>query len=77
MYLELIKREVEYVFLFRDIIEIDIKQRREIVFGIVYYYDQSVVKVVIEGRVLVLEGIEKVERNVLFILNNFLENREM
>lgn len=77
MYLELIKREVEYVFLFRDIIEIDIKQRREIVFGIVYYYDQSVVKVVIEGRVLVLEGIEKVERNVLLILNNFLENREM
>lgn len=77
MYLELIKREVEYVFLFRDIIEIDIKQRREIVFGIAYYYDQSVVKVVIEGRVLVLEGIEKVERNVLFILNNFLENREM
>lgn len=74
MYLELIKREVEYVFLFRDIIEIDIKQRREIVFGIVYYYDQSVVKVVIEGRVLVLEGIEKVERNVLLILNNFLEN---
>lgn len=77
MYLELIKREVEYVFLFRDIIEIDIKQRREIVFGIAYYYDQLVVKVVIEGRVLVLEGIEKVERNVLFILNNFLENREM
>lgn len=74
MYLELIKREVEYVFLFRDIIEIDIKQRREIVFGIAYYYDQLVVKVVIEGRVLVLEGIEKVERNVLFILNNFLEN---
>lgn len=74
MYLELIKREVEYVFLFRDIIEIDIKQRREIVFGIAYYYDQSVVKVVIEGRVLVLEGIEKVERNVLLILNNFLEN---
>lgn len=77
MYLELIKREVEYVFLFRDIIEIDIKQRREIVFGIAYYYDQLVVKVVIEGRVLVLEGIEKVERNVLLILNNFLENREM
>lgn len=77
MYLELIKREVEYVFLFRDIIENDIKQRREIVFGIAYYYDQSVVKVVIEGRVLVLEGIEKVERNVLLILNNFLENREM
>ena len=31
----------------------------------------------LEGRVLVLEGIEKAERNVLPILNNFLENREM
>ena len=29
------------------------------------------------GRVLVLEGIEKVERNVLPVLNNLLENREM
>ena len=31
----------------------------------------------LEGRVLVLEGIEKAERNVLPILNNLLENREM
>ena len=31
----------------------------------------------LEGRVLVLEGIEKVERNVLPVLNNLLENREM
>lgn len=31
----------------------------------------------IEGRVLVLEGIEKAERNVLPVLNNLLENREM
>lgn len=31
----------------------------------------------LEGRVLVLEGIEKAERNVLPVLNNLLENREM
>ena len=31
----------------------------------------------LEGGVLVLEGIEKAERNVLPILNNLLENREM
>lgn len=31
----------------------------------------------IHGRVLVLEGIEKAERNVLPLLNNLLENREM
>lgn len=30
-----------------------------------------------EGRVLILEGIEKAERNVLPVLNNLLENREM
>ena len=29
------------------------------------------------GRVLVLEGIEKAERNVLPVLNNLMENREM
>ncbi|KAG8302136.1 von Willebrand factor A domain-containing protein 8 [Homalodisca vitripennis] len=29
------------------------------------------------GRVLVLQGIEKAERNVLPVLNNLLENREM
>ena len=29
------------------------------------------------GRVLLLEGIEKAERNVLPVLNNLLENREM
>jgi len=35
------------------------------------------VKAALEGRVLVLEGIEKAERNVLPVLNNLLENREM
>lgn len=31
----------------------------------------------VKGRVLILEGIEKAERNVLPVLNNLLENREM
>ena len=31
----------------------------------------------LHGRVLVLEGVEKAERNVLPVLNNLLENREM
>lgn len=38
---------------------------------------QSAVRAAIEGRVLVLEGVEKAERNVLPVLNNLLENREM
>ncbi len=31
----------------------------------------------LKGRVLVLDGIETAERNVLPVLNNLLENREM
>ena len=38
---------------------------------------QCAVRAALEGRVLVLDGIEKAERNVLPILNNLLENREM
>ncbi|KOB75074.1 Uncharacterized protein OBRU01_08133, partial [Operophtera brumata] len=39
--------------------------------------EYSAVRAATEGRVLVLEGIEKAERNVLPVLNNLLENREM
>jgi midasin (ATPase involved in ribosome maturation) len=35
------------------------------------------VKAATEGRLLIIEGIEKAERNVLPLLNNLLENREM
>ena len=34
-------------------------------------------KAAINGRVLILDGVEKVERNVLPLLNNLLENNEM
>lgn len=37
---------------------------------------QAVVRAAINGRLLILEGIEKAERNVLPVLNNLLENRE-
>ncbi|KAK3095149.1 hypothetical protein FSP39_010820 [Pinctada imbricata] len=77
MYLELTQREGEYVSLSRDTTETDLKQRREIRSGTAYYMDQSAVNAALNGRILVLEGIEKAERNVLPILNNLLENREM
>ncbi|GFR87627.1 von Willebrand factor A domain-containing protein 8-like [Elysia marginata] len=77
MYLELTKRELEYVSLSRDTTESDLKQRREIENGTASYIDQSAVRAALEGRILVLEGIEKAERNVLPVLNNLLENREM
>jgi len=31
----------------------------------------------LDNRLLIIEGIEKAERNVLPLLNNLLENREM
>lgn len=76
-YLELTKREVEYVALSRDTTETDLKQRREIRSGTAFYIDQCAVRAATLGRVLVLEGLEKAERNVLPVLNNLLENREM
>ena len=76
-YLELTQRELEYVALSRDTTESDLKQRREIVAGTAHYIDQAAVRAASEGRILVLEGIEKAERNVLPVLNNLLENREM
>ncbi|KAL0985591.1 hypothetical protein UPYG_G00159100, partial [Umbra pygmaea] len=76
-YLELTKREVEYVALSRDTTETDLKQRREIRSGTAFYVDQCAVRAATEGRILVLEGLEKAERNVLPVLNNLLENREM
>ncbi|XP_041128021.1 von Willebrand factor A domain-containing protein 8-like isoform X1 [Polyodon spathula] len=76
-YLELTKREVEYVALSRDTTETDLKQRREIRAGTAFYIDQCAVRAATHGRILVLEGLEKAERNVLPVLNNLLENREM
>jgi hypothetical protein len=35
------------------------------------------VRAALNGSVLILDGIEKAERNVLPLLNNLLENREM
>lgn len=76
-YLQLTQRELEYVALSRDTTESDLKQRREILNGTAKYFDQSAVNAAVHGRVLVIEGIEKAERNVLPVLNNLLENREM
>lgn len=74
-YLQLTQREFEYITLNRDTTESDIKQRREIVAGTAKYFDQSAVRAATEGRILVIEGVEKAERNVLPVINNLLENR--
>ena len=78
LYCELRQREVEYVCLSRDTTESDLKQRREIVAGgTVLYTDQPPVRAALNGCVLVLDGLERCERNVLPTLNNLLENREL
>ncbi|XP_046413785.1 von Willebrand factor A domain-containing protein 8 [Neodiprion fabricii] len=76
-YLELTGREAEFISLSRDTTEADLKQRREIERGTANYKDQGAVRAAVNGRVLILEGVEKAERNVLPVLNNLLENREM
>jgi hypothetical protein len=71
-------REMEYLALTADTTESDLKQRREILAsGSSVYFDQSAVNAALYGRVLVVEGLEKVERNVMPVLNNLLENREI
>lgn len=54
-----------------------VKQRRDIVSSSVLYANQCAVNAALNGRILIIEGIEKAERNLLPILNNLLENREL
>ncbi|KAH8094435.1 ATPase [Aureococcus anophagefferens] len=74
---ELLGRECEFVALTRDTSEGDLKQRREIRDGALVWANQPPVLAALHGRVLVLQGVERAERNVLPLLNNLLENREM
>ena len=61
----LIFLKVEYLSLSRDTTETDIKQRRELVSGNAIYKDAAAVRAAMNGRVLILDGVERVERNVL------------
>lgn len=77
VFAKLCNLETEYVVLSRDTTESDLKQRREISGNSVVFADQGPVRAAVQGRLLVLDGIEYAERNVLPTLNNLLENREM
>lgn len=76
-YCEIARRESEVLTISQDTTEADLKQRREIVDGCAIYVDQAPVRAALKGRILIVDGIEKAERNVLPTLNNLLENREM
>ncbi|KAI0786986.1 AAA domain-containing protein [Abortiporus biennis] len=70
--------EYEYIALHRDIGETELKQGRELRHGgNLIYVDSATVKAVKNGRILIIEGIEKAERGIMPLLNNLLENREM
>lgn len=76
-YCAIYKREVEYLYLTRDTSESDLKQRREITAtGTSVYVSQCVVEAAIHGRVLILEGIENAERNVLVRTKRKDENQK-
>ena len=78
LYAALVEREIEYVSLSQDTSDSDLKQRKEMIEGgRSVYVNQAPVRAALEGRLLILDGLEKAERNVLPTLNNLLENREL
>ena len=50
---------------------------KEIIDGQLVFHNAPSVEAALRGRLLILEGLQKAERNVLPLLNNLLENREM
>jgi MoxR-like ATPase len=74
---ELLRLEVEFVAITRDTTEADLKQRSELINGSLLYSNSPIIEAALFGRILILENIEKAERNVLPTLNNLLENREI
>ncbi|CAE7780682.1 unnamed protein product [Symbiodinium sp. CCMP2592] len=70
-------RETEYIGITKDTTEADLKQRREISNGQLVFHNAPAVEAALKGRLLILEGVQKAERNILPLLNNLLENREM
>ena len=81
-YAEMMQKPIEILTISGDLTESDLKQRREIVNSNIdgthiKFIDQAPVRAAKYGRLLLLDGIEKAERNVLPTLNNLLENREM
>lgn len=69
----LINAEYEYIALHRDVGETELKQGREIRSGgNLIYVDSPAVRAVKNGRILILEGIEKAERGIMPVRLNLL-----
>ena len=85
-YAALAQRPVEWLTLSPDTTEADLKQRRVLVnttssssssASNILFQDQAPVRAALNGHLLILDGLERAERNVLPTLNNLLENREL
>ena len=75
---ELVESEVYYVGISADTSEGDLRQRREIdTKRGSYFVDAPPVVAAKRGGLLILDGLERAERNVLPTLNNLLQNRSM
>lgn len=75
---ELVNAEAFYVGVSPDTAEADLRQRRELTGnGNATWADAAPVRAALAGGVLILDGLERAERNVLPTLNNLLENREL
>lgn len=75
---ELVNSEAYYVGISADTTESELRQRRELDPGKgSYWSDSAPVRAAVSGGLLVIDGLERAERNVLPTLNNLLENREM
>jgi len=67
----------EYYYITEQTTDADMKQRKELINGTMVFVDQCIVRAAKHGKVLILEGVENAERNVLSLLNGILEERKM
>ncbi len=62
LYAALFDREIEWVSISRDTSEADLKQRKEVSNNRTRYVNQPPVRAALNGRLLILDGLEKAER---------------
>jgi hypothetical protein len=62
LYATLLGREIEWVSITRDTSEADLKQRKEVFNNRTRYVNQAPVRAALNGRLLILDGLEKAER---------------
>jgi MoxR-like ATPase len=73
----LLQKQLHVVTLTRDTGDVELKQHREVMNNSIHWCDSLVIKAAVTGSWLVVDGVDKAELNVLPILNNLLENRQM